>query len=602
MESRTYLGRYRICVDRFGIPVVIRQNAHEDTLKAIDLESNGTVAVQIEPAADYGEAEREQLENEALAARQIDHVNVPRLRDFGFDDDQLVYVTDYLEGVTADEWIRTAGPMEPRRVLQIGSQAVSALVAASLHGIIHYAVHPGNIMLLREGSADGKWPRINVLNFLGVAPELSAADRNGSTALNPTDFASPEQVQEGPVTFRSEIYSLGCTLWFLLKAQLPAGGAAGVHDATDVPAPVRQLVSRMLAEDPADRPSDPVALQQQIHDCLRQLERPVAPAEVAEVVEPPEAVAARSGLASAAAPALETWIEPFPRRRRSSIWRPVAVAALLLALGTIAALVFAQRGRPTLATTTAPSKIAVAPAATPNLLPVQDPAPNAPEVSAPGTAVAEAPPTEIITPDLVTPAVDAFDGAALVAEANTTEVADPVAPEGLPTAAAAPDPQRTEEPLVALEISAPSPTREIHLAQVALEQPRIVAELTPPAEGPIESEEPPVGEAANASDPDVAPPAQAEERTDVPMTAPQKTSATPHSSKPPTKKTATARQSAKPIARGFTRQQSASTSVGHILFPACVDSTAAKKSRNAHPPKHGTAKKTVPTPRLASDD
>src|SRR3954467_15072855 len=157
MESRTYLGRYRLCVDRFGIPLVIRQNAHEDTLKAIDLESNGTVAVQIEPAAEFGDAEREQLENEARAARQIDHVNVPRLRDFGFDDDQLIYVTDYLEGVTADQSVKLNGPMAPRAALQISSQAVSALVAAGLHGIIHHAVHPANLMILKGGSADGEW-------------------------------------------------------------------------------------------------------------------------------------------------------------------------------------------------------------------------------------------------------------------------------------------------------------------------------------------------------------------------------------------------------------------------------------------------------------
>lgn len=599
MESRTFLGRYRLCVDRFGIPVVLRQNAHEDTLKAIDLESNGLVAVQIEPAADFGETEREQLENEARAACQIDHVNVPRLRDFGFDDDQLVYVTDYLEGVTADEWIRRNGAMTPRAVLQIGSQAVSALVAASLHGIIHHAVHPGNIMLLHGGSADGEWPRINVLNFLGVAPELSPAMRNGSNALNPANFASPEQIQDGPVTFRSEIYSLGCTLWFLLKAQAPSAGAAGVHDATDMPAPVRLLISRMLAEDPADRPSDPGALQQQIRDCLEQLERPKAPLEVAEIVQPTEAAALTSGLAGAVAPALATWIEPLPRRHRSSSRWPLALAALLLGLGTLAAVIFAQRSRPVAAIATAPSDINVASkTATPNPLPIQNSVEPAAAISA-----NEPSPSEVVTPDLVATNMNAFEGATLIAETNSFDLADSAVPETPLAPAPTTEQQRTEEPLVALELTTPAPAREIRLAQVALDQPRTVAETASPGEGPIDSVQPLAEDDVTADEP-AQPPAAMPPQPEAPVTPPQKPSAIHYASKPAEKKSRVAKTSPKPIARSLARQHYAPSTVGHILFPASVDNSAAtsdRKSRQRKQSKQSATKNIGSTPRLASD-
>lgn len=268
MEQKTYLRRYRVCVDRVGIPVVIRRSADETTLKADDIESGAQVAVQVEPAADLGSAEREQLTAEARAAREIKHINIPELRDFGFDDDQVIYVTEYLDGVTAEEWIKTRGPMPVRAALRIASQVVSAVVAASLNGIIHYAINPANIMLVRGETTENDGPLIKVLNFLGLAPSFTATSNHWSASFNPAAFASPEQLGSGPVTFRSEMYSLGCTLWFLLKGVPLTGGAAAIEEANGLPAPLRQLLVTMLAKDPGDRPSDPLALHQQIQDCL----------------------------------------------------------------------------------------------------------------------------------------------------------------------------------------------------------------------------------------------------------------------------------------------------------------------------------------------
>src|SRR5664279_775041 len=167
MEQKTYLSRYRLCVDRIGMPVFIRRSADEATLRADDIESGGRVAVQLESATALGAGEREELEAEARAAKQIDHINIPVLRDFGFDNDQLVYVTEDLEGTTAEDWIKAKGPMPASAVLRIASQVVSALGAASFHGITHYAVHPGNIMLVPGETTQGEWPLVKVLNLLG---------------------------------------------------------------------------------------------------------------------------------------------------------------------------------------------------------------------------------------------------------------------------------------------------------------------------------------------------------------------------------------------------------------------------------------------------
>jgi len=331
MERKLYLNRYRLCVDQVGIPVVIRRSAGEATFQADDTESGGQVAVQAVPAAALRTAVREQLYTEARAAQELKHVNIPVLHDFGFNGEQLIYVTEYFEGTTAEDWVKAQGPMPSSVVLRIASQVVGALGAATFHGIVHHAVHPGNIMLVPGQTAEGEWPLIKVLNFVGVAPALAASGTGEPEPMNPADFASPEQLENGAVDFRSQIYSLGCTLWFLLKGVPPLGGAAAVQSASGLAAPIRRLLLLMLANDPAERPLDPLAFHQQIQDCLAQIERR-------------SAVASKFGLPVAtpvSAPAKTVKATP----RRPIPWKPLALAAILLTIATLTAVVLAGRSR-----------------------------------------------------------------------------------------------------------------------------------------------------------------------------------------------------------------------------------------------------------------
>jgi serine/threonine protein kinase len=557
MDRKTYLSRYRVCVDRLGIPVIIRRSADEGTFQADDLESGHRVALQLMPTAALSAADREQLTTEARAASQIKHINIPILRDFGFANDELVYVTEYLEGTTAEDRVKAKGPIPASAVLRIASQMVSALVAASLHGILHYAVNPASILLAPGETAQGEWPLIKVLNLLGVAPAVSPP--GGSSSFDPADFFSPEQSKDGSVTFRSEIYSLGCTLWFLLKGEPLIGGAAALPEANGVTAPVRQLLAGMLAENPAERVSDPFVLQNQIQNCIANLERQ-------------EDGASTSTLASASA--ME------PARERATAWKYLAVAAVLIALAALAGVFLAQReGQIFAHETSAPTWKA-------------SPRPSFADLPEASALIAKEPTQTEPKPSIFMSNVDARQDEKEPAITDAAVRAESDLPPQV-ALANVPTPKTTDEVLPAAPLRGettedPAPL----IAENSLKpEPRVelptMTEGPPPAEGPGENFEP----NQEISPPLLTAPAEEDVQKDVALAAPQmepeKTSTpavTPARRARPA--AVSPSPSPAPVARGFYNRQILVPSVGHIFPPGAAAITEETK------PKRSAQKKT----------
>lgn len=329
MEQETLLEKYRVELDPAGMPVELRRDATGVTCKAVEIESGREVALQLMPAPQLDAEAREKIEADAIAAKQLNHVNIPKLYDFGFHGNDLVYVTEHFDGTTAESWVITHGPMPVRAVLHVALQVVSALGAATFQLIMHRAIHPGNILIVPGQTADGDWPIIKVLNFGRIAPKLAAARRRNGGVDKSAPFASPEQVRTGVVDFRSEIFSLGCTLWSLLTGVPPFNAAgeplAGAQMAAamkrfrGVPKKIRRLITEMAATDPDDRPLDPVVMTEQLQHCLASVERW-------------EALARKVGIPA-------TW-----QRRRVAkpvgplAARPLAMAAVVLVVSALAAL------------------------------------------------------------------------------------------------------------------------------------------------------------------------------------------------------------------------------------------------------------------------
>jgi len=246
----------------------------------------------------------------------LDHMNVAKVSAFGVEDDHFVFVSEYLEGEALDSWIAANGPMALDAVLRIALQVVSALSAASFYELTHRAIRPSNLMIVPGPTAEGGWPFVKLINF-GLAG--SNADSQGGEA----QFVSPEQLQYGTVDFRSEIYSLGATMCFLLTGAAPSAGTIPLQQLSRFPTRVRNLLAQMLRNNPDERPQDPVGFAEEIRECLLRVERR-------------QVLARRFGIP------LVSIIPRTSERPHRVPRRALALAALALTLAALAAILLAE--------------------------------------------------------------------------------------------------------------------------------------------------------------------------------------------------------------------------------------------------------------------
>src|SRR5438309_7230267 len=281
MEPTTCCEHYRIGTGEAGREV--SRTGAAINYKAIDTRSHEPVRLQLIPKATIDPEKLAQLKERAETAKKLDHVNIARTFAVGIENDYFVIVSEYSQGETLDSWIVENGPMPADAALRAGLQVVRALGAAAFFHLTHRAIQPSNLMIASGESPGGGWPFVKLLNFGLAGLELhsdSAEARELAPSISP-QFASPEQRANGEIDFRSEMYSLGATMCFLLTGAAPLavkGMKARLRiqrlpELRRAPKPLHNLLVYLLRENPENRPQDPVALEQQMRDCLTKIER-----------------------------------------------------------------------------------------------------------------------------------------------------------------------------------------------------------------------------------------------------------------------------------------------------------------------------------------
>ncbi len=190
----------------------------------------------------------ERFRREAVAAARLAHPNLVRVYDAGTDAGSAFIVMELVPGRTLADVVREGGPLEPSTAADITMAVLSALDCAHAAGIVHRDVKPGNILVAADGL-------VKVTDF-GLAPAFDAADlETTGEMLGTIAYVAPEQIQGGPVTVATDVYSTGLVLYELLT------GRQAFRGETELATALARLTTRPPAPS-AIRPGIPRGLDQ----------------------------------------------------------------------------------------------------------------------------------------------------------------------------------------------------------------------------------------------------------------------------------------------------------------------------------------------------
>src|SRR5438309_3938635 len=295
LEGDGHFGVYEIDRREDGDLYELGRGAMGVTYRATDTTLQRKVALKI-IKIDVGERSadaRERFMREARAAAALRHENIATVDQFGIREEtgQYVYAMELTEGETLEARVQRTGPLDARTTISIAQQVTSALAAAEKHGLVHRDLKPANLMLVNPDNpevmgsdqARSKRSKIRALRKSGI-PVIKIIDfglaKAFHTATDPKSlthdrfvgtpaFASPEQFEHSALDVRSDIYSLGETLWFALTGKTPFAGRtlteilraqksnvlpAEQLKVAHVPRRLKSLLESMLAFEPASRP------------------------------------------------------------------------------------------------------------------------------------------------------------------------------------------------------------------------------------------------------------------------------------------------------------------------------------------------------------
>jgi serine/threonine protein kinase/tetratricopeptide (TPR) repeat protein len=295
LGGSTRFGVYEIDCHADGSFCELGRGAMGVTYRATDTSLQRKVALKIikTDIAERSADARERFVREARAAAALRHEHIATVYQFGMrlETGQYFYAMELIEGETLDDRVHRTGPLDAHSTIGIAQQVTSALAAAEKHGLVHRDLKPANLMLVNaddpelmgSDQARSKRSKIRALRKSGI-PVVKIIDFGLAKAFHTaTDlkslthdrfvgtpaFASPEQFEHSTLDVRSDIYSLGETLWFALTGKPPFAGRtlSEIHRAqksntlpieqlkgAHVPHRLKSLLESMLAFEPASRP------------------------------------------------------------------------------------------------------------------------------------------------------------------------------------------------------------------------------------------------------------------------------------------------------------------------------------------------------------
>ena len=240
--------------DRYEIIDKVGSGGMADVYKALCHRLNRYVAIKIlkpEYSTDAGFVQKFRAEAQSVAG--LSHPNIVSVYDVGEDDGLYYIVMELVEGITLKRFIEKRKKLDVKEAVGIAIQIAMGMEAAHTHHIIHRDIKPQNIIISREG-------KVKVADF-GIA-KAATSNTISQNAIGSVHYLSPEQARGGYSDERSDIYSLGVTLYEMLSGQVPFAGdnsvsVALLHIQSEA-IPVREL-----------NPEVPLSVDKIIQKCMQ---------------------------------------------------------------------------------------------------------------------------------------------------------------------------------------------------------------------------------------------------------------------------------------------------------------------------------------------
>lgn len=280
MYRKTY-KHFRLC-EEDGKPVILGRGGMGITFKAEDTTLEKVVALKVISPDRLDDDDTKRLFlREAKSAAKLEHRNVAQVVFYDEVDGEVFYAMEYVEGSTVRDLVKKYGKLPSPTALEITRQVAQALAAAVDCNIIHRDIKPANVMVKKE--RDGAL-LVKLIDF-GLAKSVkSDAEKTMTSGFHGTlPFSSPEQIRSDATDFRSDLYSTGITLWYMLTGKVPFSGGdleiirghlekeLPMEHLEGQPGGLKSLLSFLLAKDPEKRPQSPDILLRLVQDCLDSL-------------------------------------------------------------------------------------------------------------------------------------------------------------------------------------------------------------------------------------------------------------------------------------------------------------------------------------------
>ena len=216
----------QIVKERYEILEILGEGGMAFVYKARDMQLERFVAIKtLKPNYVNQETFVDRFKREAKTAANLNHPNIVQIFDWGIEDEPY-FVMEYIEGNTLTSIIAKNRTISLSDILFIGAQVSNGLHAAHQKGLVHRDIKPGNIMITPDGKV-----KVTDFGIVSLQNEESDITKTGSI-LGTASYISPEQAQGKPVSFESDLYSLGTVLYELITGKAPFSGDSPISTAT----------------------------------------------------------------------------------------------------------------------------------------------------------------------------------------------------------------------------------------------------------------------------------------------------------------------------------------------------------------------------------